>query len=173
MYITQRYSRSHRCCVCYVCAVYDCYSVHVCMYVCVCVLIWLLFRTRWSRRYAWLTQLLFLWWICIIIDCHVCVTEWMLDIWTYGHSYTVYYQGLRRGHVTLMHVYPCIPSKIQMWLLYLVSLAGLAPMLTVDTVTIFRHSLDFARCTVACPLLQSISLVTEILWYTSMSLILV
>ena len=41
-------------------------------------------------------------------------------------------------------------------MLYLVTLAGLAPMLTVDTVIIFRHSLSFARCTVACPLLQSI-----------------
>ena len=39
-------------------------------------------------------------------------------------------------------------------ILYLVTLAGLVPMLTVDTVTIFRHGLNFARCTVACPLLQ-------------------
>ena len=30
-------------------------------------------------------------------------------------------------------------------------------MLTVDTVTVFRHGLNFARCTVACLLLQSIA----------------
>ena len=35
----------------------------------------------------------------------------------------------------------------------LVTLAGLAPMLTVDTVTMFRQGLNFARYTVTCPLL--------------------
>ena len=38
-------------------------------------------------------------------------------------------------------------------ILYLVTSAGLSPMLTVDTVTIFRHGLNFARCTVTCPVL--------------------
>ena len=42
-------------------------------------------------------------------------------------------------------------------IVYLVTLTGLAPILTVVTVTIFRHGLNFARCIVACPLLQSIS----------------
>ena len=43
-------------------------------------------------------------------------------------------------------------------ILYLVILAGLAPVFTEDTVTIFRHGLNFARCTVTWPPLKSISL---------------
>ena len=33
------------------------------------------------------------------------------------------------------------------------TLAGLAPIFTVDTVTIIRHGLNFARCIVSCLLL--------------------
>ena len=38
-------------------------------------------------------------------------------------------------------------------ILYLVTLAGLPSLLIVETVTIFRLGLNFARCIVVCPLL--------------------
>ena len=48
----------------------------------------------------------------------------------------------------------CIPSEIlNCDCNYLVTLAGLASMFTVDTATIFRHGLNFVRCTVTSPLL--------------------
>ena len=53
----------------------------------------------------------------------------------------IIFQGLRRVHVTPSKIRDCNVDNL---ILYLVTLDGSAPRLTVDSVTIFRHSLNFA-----------------------------